>query len=71
MKCSMDTDKEHGHGQAAWTWTSSIDMYKQHRHVQAAWTWTGSMEKDMGVQHADGQTHSMDMDIKHGHGDRD
>jgi hypothetical protein len=63
---SMDMDIQHGHGDAAWRWTRSIDwscsmdMVMQHRHdlqyvhEHAAWTWTHRMDLDMqhGLGHA-------------------
>jgi hypothetical protein len=61
---------QHGHGQAAWIGTCSIDITRQHGHVHAAWIWTCSIDTDM--QHGHGHaawtwTCRIDMDKQHGH----
>jgi hypothetical protein len=49
--CSMDMNMQHGLGQAACTWSCSMDLNLDLLHllihVHAAWTWTCSMSKSM------------------------
>ncbi len=58
--CSMNTDTQHEHGYAAWTW-----------HGHEAKTWTCSTATDMHIGHcnvAQTWTYCTEMDMQHGHG---
>jgi hypothetical protein len=60
----MDLDMQHGHGNAAFTWTCSIYIDMQHGHEHAALAWTRSIYMDM--QHGHGYA-AWTWTCKHGH----